>query len=102
MVGAQCEQGMAQIYSEAGSARGIVVYTLTFEGRRVIDGRVRHQNHLGGAQHGAVPIDLVANALEHRVFLELNDGRWIAIQIQDNQGQVNTGHVVNAPAWARR
>ena len=100
MVGAQCEQGMAQIDRRTEAREGSSSTPSHSKARR-IHGLLRYQNHLGGAQHGAVPIDLVANALEQRVFLELNDGRWIAIQIQDDQGQVNTGHVVHAPAWAR-
>jgi hypothetical protein len=93
---------MTQIFANDGSARGIVVYNLTLASDGVISGSIAHQDHLGRARPGAVPGVLVASAPEDRMFLELTDGRWVAIRIANESGEVSTGGVARAPSWARR
>jgi hypothetical protein len=93
--------GMTQIFANDGSARGIVVYNLTLAPDGAISGSIAHQDHLGRARPGGVPVLFVASGPEDRMFLELTDGRWVAIYIANQGGEVNIGGVASPPSWAR-
>ena len=69
--------GRSRIFQADGADAGDVSYSITFEGDKLVSGRVSSGALVAAAP--AVPETLVNAELDRPLYLRLEDGRWVAL-----------------------
>ena len=91
--------GRSRIFQADGADAGDVSYSITFEGDKLVSGRVSSGALVAGAP--AVPETLVDTELDRPLYLQIDDGRWVALRIVNAAGELaRSGGIVPAPRWA--
>ena len=91
--------GRSRIFQADGADAGDVSYSMTFEGDKLVSGRVSSGALLAGAP--AVPETLVNAELDRPLYLQLEDKRWVELRIVNAAGELDRGGgIVAAPRWA--
>ncbi len=91
--------GRSRIFQADGADTGDVSYSMTFEGDTLVSGRVSSGALVPGAP--AVPDTLVNTELDRPLYLQIEDGRWVALRIVNAAGELDrSGGIVPAPPWA--
>jgi hypothetical protein len=91
--------GRSRIFQADGADAGDVSYSITLEGNRLVSGRVSSGALVAGAP--AVPETLVDAEQDRPLYLQLEDGRWVALRIVNAAGELDrSGGVVRPPRWA--
>lgn len=91
--------GRSRIFQADGADAGDVSYSITFEGDKLVSGRVSSGALVAAAP--AVPETLVNAELDRPLYLRLKDGRWVALRIVNAAGELDrSGGIVPAPPWA--